>query len=240
MDHIKEFATDLEGAFKWNDRTGWKLDYYPGAGWIRIYFNSDRTILRDNVNKIETLLLPYNLSGDFNTSWTWTHRYYNGLEFNNDDVTYALFITPSKELYKPVTINISDTTDELYDIGLFSYRNAMVKNGFPVAEFSNYSRTDYGYNLVFYTKSHALEFYKQNPFNRIMNIVEGFELGKKLWLCDIYMNDKIPDPIPVVKIESSKRKKIINNNSSNLVKSALSKLTAAEQDALKQLFYEEL
>lgn len=246
MNQVTEFAIDLQGVYPWNKRLGWKLDYYKDADWIRIYFDSDRTILRDNINKIEALLKKYQLHGTLDTSWTWTDRYFQGIEFRNCDVTYALFITPSKELYKPVTINVSDTADELYDISLFSYQDAVIKNGVNIPKITNFSRTDYGFQITFYTKKAVMEFYKQNPFRRVLDVTEVLLDSKKIYYCDIYMDDKIPNPVPIVKFTpTTKRtaKKILKSipmNSQALIESALAKLTDEEKEALGLLAYAEL
>lgn len=245
MNHVTEFAIELEGTFPWNKRQGWKLDYYKDATWIRVYFDSDRTILRENVDKIEALLKKYNLNGDFSKSWEWKDRTYNGFNFRNDDVTYALFITNSNTPYEPVTVNVSDTTDELYDIGLFNLRDAMVKEKIDVAPFNCYGRTDFGYCITFYTKKSAHEFYKQNPFKRVMDIQESMQNGKKIYYCYIYMNDKVPNPIPVVKTSTTTKRKAkqaintINKDSKSLIQSALAKLTDEEKAVLGLLYYSE-
>jgi len=244
--NVTDFAIELTNTYNWNQRNGWKIDYYKDASWIRIYFDSDRTILRENVDKIESILKKYKLQGEFGTSWSWKTRYYNGLTFNNDDVTYALFITESNKPYQPVTFSVSDTTDELYDIGLFNLKDAMIKNDIKVEPFDCFERTDFGYRVSFRSKNKALSFYKQNPFERIMDIEESVKYGKKVYYCYIYMNDKTPNPIPVVNIKTitkSNAKKMIKelpSDSKNLIESAMAKLTNEEIKALGLLAFMDL
>lgn len=243
MDHIKQFVIELEGTFPWNKREGWKLDYHNDATWVRIYFNSDRFILRDNIAKIESLLSVYNLKGELDTSWTWSDTYYDNLSFRNCNRTYALFITPSNTLYEPVTVDVSDTKDELYDVDLFAYRDAMNKNNRKCPPFYSYTRTEYGYIINFYVKKEATVFYNQNPFNRLMGITQDVDrCGKNVYYIHLYMNDKIPDNVQVLTKPTSKRKArtifhSIDKQSRDLVKSALAKLTTDEVEALGLLNY---
>jgi len=246
-DHTKiilDVATALNGAFPWNKRPFSSMEYYQNATWLRLTFDVPRNELIEKVVQTNTILQDNNINVTFDRSWKWRERNYGQHVFSNPDVTYQMFITASNMPYVPQEITICDTTDDLYDCDLFSLRKVLgIKQDY--LNFTNFERTSFGYNITFYTQKSVKEFYINNPFNRVMDVVEEYGANnKKQYVCKIFMNDKVPEQIPVVKFNQRKKngKKAIPKNftKSELIQSALAKLTDEEKEALGVLYYMDL
>lgn len=177
-----------------------KIEYYTNSDWLKINFNMSRSILFDNLKIITDMLDQHQLGYKLSSSWEWKDRTYNQISYRNPDRTYDLYVSYSTTTDMSLIDTISDTTDELYECGLFNLIEAMSSHNPELSRknlgsFSNYTRTKYGFYIDFYNKRQLDQFYEANCFNKIMNVTTEYENKEKIHRCHIYMDDKIPEDI---------------------------------------------
>ena len=208
-DRFSKLATDLIYVRDANGMKFCNVEYHADCTWVKIKFSTDRWSLPEHVSLVVPIIEKYDLGYKLETSWKWTTRSYGNYHFNNLDVPYVIFITSNKEQNIKLLESLSDTTDPLYDCSLFDLRDCMkLEDDTLDFNFSNFSRTVFGFTIHFYTKKSAELFYNTNPFKKILHLERNSD---RTYNCHIYMDDKIPDVI--IPYQDTKPKKPKKNKS---------------------------
>lgn len=166
-----------------------KIDFV-GRDWFEFFIN-DRIILLDNIKAIETFISDYNVRCNITWVWEWKEVNYDNLVFNNPNPTFRFFIRKSSKGFifnANSIVNVSDTTDPLYDICLFKLQD---KKGYPIGNpnrvIRTYGKTPYGFDISVDSLAEVTRFMDNNILIRKMSFIKQ---DNRNYIVRVYMKDK--------------------------------------------------
>ena len=183
-----------------------KIDFV-GSDWFEFFIN-DRVVLLNNIKAIKTFISNYNVRCNITWVWEWKKVNYDNLVFNNPNPTFRFCITKVNEGFSfnaNSIVNVSDTTDPLYDICLFKLQD---KKGYPIGNPNRviraYGKTPYGFDISLDSLAEVTRFMDNNILIRKMSFIKQ---DNRNYIVRVYMKDKEHLFEPSSKLEKQKRGK---------------------------------